>query len=162
MQELMTSDASDAINSEDVMRGQYLTFRVKDGDYGIEIRYITEIIEVQNITNVPHTPGYVKGIINLRNTIVPVIDMGLRFSMNEIECTDRTCIIVLSMKDLNIGLIVDEVREVLTIDDENLQMPPAGKGGAKNEFVKAIGMYEDRINQLLDINKVFEVEEVTA
>lgn len=151
------------LTTEDVMRGKYLTFQVHEGEYGIEINYITEIIGVQDITPVPHTHHYVKGIINLRGTIVPVIDMRLRFGHEEIEYTDRTCIIVLSMDDINIGLIVDEVQEVADIDDEKIQDPPkTTAGGVENFFIKAIGMSGDSIKQLLDINRVFEVEEVMA
>ena len=152
------------LTSEDVMKGKYLTFKVEDGDYGIEISYITEIIGVQDITSVPNTHGYVKGIINLRGTIVPIIDMRLRFGMQEIEYTDRTCIIVLSMDNMSIGLIVDEVQEVSDISDSNMQPPPHNSASniADSKFVKAIGTVETGIKQLLDINKVFEVEESLA
>ena len=92
---------------EDVMRGKYLTFLVGDVGYGIEISYVVEIISVQEITMVPHTHDYVKGIINLRGTVVPVVDMGLRFGQGEIPHTEKTCIIVLSMDDLSVGIIVD-------------------------------------------------------
>ena len=150
-----------SITAEDVMRGKYLTFKVEDGEYGIEISYVTEIIGVQDITRVPNTYEYVKGIINLRGTIVPIIDMRLRFGLPEIEYTDRTCIVVLSMDEVNIGLIVDEVQEVADIADGGIQSPPkAADGRARSFFVKAIGMVGDGVKQLLDINKIFEVDEV--
>ena len=156
----MESSTAMNLSTEDVMQGKYLTFQVQDGEYGIEIRYVTEIIGVQDITPVPHTHQYVRGIINLRGTIVPVIDMRLRFAHEEVPYTDRTCIIVLSMEDVNIGLIVDEVQEVSTIEDENIQPPPkTGGATVKSDFIKAIGMFGDSVKQLLDINKVFEVEE---
>lgn len=149
------------LTNDDVMRGKYLTFRVGEGDYGIEISYVTEIIAMQEITPVPHTRSYVKGIINLRGTIVPVIDMSLRFAHPEIEYTDRTCIIVLSMDEMSIGLIVDEVQEVADIGDENTQPPPKISGdGIKNFFIKAIGSFDENVIQLLDINVVFESDEV--
>ena len=141
----------------DGMEDKYLTFLVQDGEYGIEIQFVTEIIGVQDITPVPHTHHYVKGIINLRGTIVPVIDMRLRFSQEEAEYTDRTCIIVLSMEDMSIGLIVDEVVEVLDIDDEHIQPPPSGNSGRQNHFIKAIGTARGSVKQLLDIDRVFEV-----
>lgn len=159
MQNILALDQLGAAQ-DDEMRGKYLIMTVHDGSYGIEIEYITEIIKMQTITNVPHSPHYVKGIINLRNTIVPVIDMGMRFGQPEIEVTDRTCIIVLSLGEMNIGLIVDEVQEVLSIDDEELQAPPKARGDRmKNEFVKNICMSGDNINQLLDVSKVFEAGE---
>ena len=151
------------LTNEDVMRGKYLTFKVENGEYGIEISYITEIIGVQDITPVPNTHMYVKGIINLRGTIVPIIDMRLRFGVQEMEYTDRTCIIVLSMGDMNIGLIVDEVQEVSDIVDSSLQAPPQAQSNmADNKFVKSIGMVGASVKQLLDINKVFEVVEAVA
>ena len=146
---------------EEVMQGMYLTFRVGNGNFGIEIKYVTEIIKVLDVTFVPRTAGFIKGIINLRNTIVPVVDMSLRFGREEIEYTDRTCIVVLSLDDINVGLLVDEVREVLNINDEDLK--PCSEGtrsdDVQNDFIKAIGVSGEEINQLLDINKVFDMEE---
>jgi purine-binding chemotaxis protein CheW len=131
-----------------------------NGDYGIEINYVTEIIEVQDITPVPNTRAYVKGITNLRGTIVPVIDMRLRFGYEEIEYTDRTCIIVLSMDGSDIGIIVDEVQEVLAIEEENIQPPPKIGGDAVSKtFIKAIGISGEEVRQLIDINRIFEVDE---
>jgi purine-binding chemotaxis protein CheW len=144
---------------EDVMRGKYLTFRVKDVGYGIEISYVVEIISVQEITLVPHTHAYVKGIINLRGTVVPVIDMGMRFGQGEVEYTDKTCIIVLSLDDMSVGILVDGVQDVSDIDDENIQEPPKATGNAmKNHFIKAVGLSGGDVKQLIDVYKVFEVE----
>ena len=144
---------------EDVMRGKYLTFLVGDVGYGIEISYVVEIISVQEITLVPHTHAYVKGIINLRGTVVPVIDMGMRFGHGEIVYTDKTCIIVLSMDDMSVGILVDGVQDVSNIDDENIQEPPKTTGNStKNHFIKAVGAYGGEVLQLIDVFKVFEVE----
>lgn len=147
------------LTAEDEMRGKYLTFRVREGEYGIEISYISEIIGVQESTRVPNTYNYVKGIINLRGTIVPIIDMRLRFGFEEREYTDRTCIIVLSMDDVSIGLIVDEVQDVANIDEDSIQPPPKSHGGVEErKFIKAIGMFGGSVKQLLDINIIFEVD----
>lgn len=140
---------------DDEMHGKYLTFNVGDGEYGIEIKYITEIISVQDITPVPHTHGYLKGIINLRGTVVPVIDMRLRFTLPEIDYTERTCIIVVSMEEMTIGLIVDEVQEVVDISDANIQPPPKVTSRASNYFIRAIGAVGEGVKQLLDTEKVF-------
>ena len=156
VQALISTD----IISEDSMHGKYMCFSIKDGDYGIEISYVTEIIEVQEMTPVPKTHAYVKGITNLRGTIVPVIDMRLRFGCDEIAYTDRTCIIVLSMDDADIGIIVDEVQEVLEIDDNDIQPPPKlGSESISHSFIKAIGVSGDDIKQIIDINRIFEVND---
>jgi len=144
---------------EDVMRGKYLTFLVGDIGYGIEISYVVEIISVQEITLVPHTHTYVKGIINLRGTVVPVIDMGMRFGQGEVVYTDKTCIIVLSMDDMSVGILVDGVQDVSNIDDENIQDPPqATINTYKSNFIKAIGVVGDEVKQLIDVYTVFEVD----
>ena len=144
---------------EDVMRGKFLTFLVGDVGYGIEISYVVEIISVQEITLVPHTHAYVKGIINLRGTVVPVIDMGMRFGQGEIEYTDKTCIIVLSMDDMSVGILVDGVQDVSNIEDENIQDPPTTTGSAiKNNFIKAVGVSQGEVKQLIDVYTVFEVD----
>ena len=144
---------------EDVVRGKYLTFLVGDVGYGIEISYVVEIISVQEITLVPHTHAYVKGIINLRGTVVPVIDMGMRFGQGEILYTDKTCIIVLSMDDMSVGILVDGVQDVSNIDDENIQDPPQTTGNTtKNNFIKAVGVSAGEVKQLIDVYTVFEVD----
>jgi len=143
---------------EDVMQGKYLTFLVGDVGYGIEISYVVEIISVQEITLVPHTHAYVKGIINLRGTVVPVIDMGMRFGQGEIVYTEKTCIIVLSMDDMSVGILVDGVQDVSNIDDENIQDPPKTTGNAmKSNFIKAVGISAGEVKQLIDVYTVFEV-----
>jgi len=147
--------------TEDVMRGKYLTFLVGDVGYGIEISYVVEIISVQEITLVPHTHAYVKGIINLRGTVVPVIDMGMRFGQGEIIYTEKTCIIVLSMDEMSVGILVDGVQDVSNIDDENIQDPPKTTGSAiKSNFIKAVGLSAGEVKQLIDVHTVFEVENV--
>jgi len=143
---------------EDVMRGKYLTFLVGEVGYGIEISYVVEIISVQEITLIPHTHEYVKGIINLRGTVVPVIDMGMRFGQGEVVYTDKTCIIVLSMDDMSIGILVDGVKDVTDIDDEDIQEPPKTTGNSmKNHFIKAVGVSGGEVLQLIDVFRVFEV-----
>ena len=145
--------------TEDVMKGKYLTFLVGEVGYGIEISYVVEIISVQEITLVPHTHAYVKGIINLRGTVVPVIDMGMRFGLGEIIYTDKTCIIVLSMDDMSVGILVDGVQDVSNIDDENIQDPPKTTGNpTKNNFIKAVGVSAGEVMQLIDVYTVFEVD----
>ena len=143
---------------EDVMRGKYLTFLVGDVGYGIEISYVVEIISVQEITLVPHTHAYVKGIINLRGTVIPVIDMGMRFGHGEVVYTEKTCIIVLTLDDMSVGILVDGVQDVSNIDDDSIQDPPKITGNSmKNFFIKAVGVSGGEVKQLIDVYKVFEV-----
>jgi len=150
-------DMMDGNTTEDVMEGKYLTFLVGDVGYGIEISYVMEIISVQDITLVPHTHAYVKGIINLRGTVVPVIDMGMRFGGSEVVYTEQTCIIVLSMDDMSVGILVDGVQDVTDIEDENIQDPPTTTGNAiKNHFIKAVGVSGGEVKQLIDVYTVFE------
>jgi len=156
---IIMHDMMDVVTTEDVMEGKYLTFLVEDVGYGIEISYVVEIISVQDITLVPHTHAYVKGIINLRGTVVPVIDMGMRFGGSEVVYTEQTCIIVLSMDDMSVGILVDGVQDVTDIEDENIQDPPTTTGNAvKNHFIKAVGVSAGEVKQLIDVYTVFEYE----
>ncbi|MCL2820540.1 MAG: chemotaxis protein CheW [Oscillospiraceae bacterium] len=149
------------VSAEDVMQGKYLTFLVEKVGYGIEISYVVEIISVCDITLVPHTHAYVKGIINLRGTVVPVIDMGMRFGGAEVVYTEQTCIIVLSLDEMSVGILVDGVQDVTDIDDANIQDPPTTTGNAvKNHFIKAVGVSQGEVKQLIDVYKVFEMEEI--
>ncbi|MCL1975533.1 MAG: chemotaxis protein CheW [Firmicutes bacterium] len=155
MEAIAMDDSLIMVSAEDVMRGKYLVFYVGDNGFGLEISYVTEIIGIQNITHVPHTHHYIKGIINLRGTVVPVMDMRLRFSLGEIEYTDRTCIVVINTDDICIGLIVDEVSEVVDIADENIQPPPPTTGGGINNYIRAIATVGGHVKQLLDLEKIF-------
>ena len=149
------------VTAEDVMQGKYLTFLVEDVGYGIEISYVVEIISVQDITLVPHTHAYVKGIINLRGTVVPVIDMGMRFGGAEVVYTEQTCIIVLSMDEMSVGILVDGVQDVTDIEDGDIQDPPKTTGNSiKNNFIKAVGVSAGEVKQLIDVYKVFEMDSV--
>jgi len=109
--------------TEDTQKGKFLTFSLGAEVYGIEIKFVTEIIGMQPITEVPDLPKYVKGIINLRGKIIPVIDVRLRFKKPAVEYNDRTCIVVVDIKGIAVGLIVATVAEVLTITDQNI-VPP--------------------------------------
>lgn len=142
------------LEEEDTQRGKYLTFPLGKEIFGIEIRFVTEIIGIQSITYVPEVPAYVKGIINLRGKIIPVIDIRLKFKKDTIPYDDRTCIIVIDLKDTSIGLIVDCVSEVIDISDENIVAPPSYKTGFQNKFIKGIGKVGNDIKLLLDCEKI--------
>lgn len=144
---------------EDTQHGRFLTFTLEEVVYGIEITYVTEIIGIQSITKVPEVPNYVKGIINLRGKIIPVIDVRLKFGKEPMEYDDRTCIVVIDISEVSVGLIVDNVDEVLTIDDQDIAAPPENKTGFENRFIKGIGKAGDKVQLLLDCEKLLKADE---
>lgn len=145
---------------EDTQKGRFLTFSLGNESYGIEIKYVTEIVGIQEITEIPELPEYVKGIINLRGQIIPVMDVRLRFKKEPKEYTDRTCVIVINVKDVSIGLVVDAVAEVLTIPDENIVEPPKMNKGFYNRYIKNIGKVENDVKLLLDCEKMLTDDEL--
>jgi len=156
----MAMDFSSA--AEDTLHGKYLTFMLDQECYGMEISFITDIIQMQPIATLPEVKRYVKGIINLRGEIIPVMDVRLRFGKPEIAYTERTCVIVARTGTLCVGLIVDSVCEVIQIPDESISMPPR-INGSSNRFIKSIGKVGQEIKLLLDFEKLVaddEIEEV--
>ncbi|CAM2066430.1 Purine-binding chemotaxis protein CheW [Sulfidibacter corallicola] len=135
---------------EDTQEGKYLTFVLGDEDYGLAIRYVTEIIGIQKITPVPDLPGYIKGVINLRGKVIPVMDVRLRFRMDPRDYDARTCIVVIHAEETTVGLIVDTVSEVLEIDAEQIEEARQVRGGYGNQFMHGMGKVGDRVKILLD------------
>ena len=144
---------------EDTQHGRFLTFSIGREVFGIEIEYVTEIIGIQPITEVPEVPAYVKGIINLRGKIIPVIDVRLKFGKEPELYNDRTCIIVIDIDKVSIGLIVDNVSEVLSITDDNIVPPPDYKTGFQNRYIKGIGKVGSNVKLLLDCDKLLRDDE---
>lgn len=148
---------------EDTQKNKFLTFLVGSETYGIEIKYVREIIGIQPITEVPEVPEYIRGIINLRGKIIPVMDVRLRFKKPFMEYAERTCVIVIDVGEVSIGLIVDSVAEVLTIPDSEIVTPPeVSKGG--NKYIKGIGKAGNDVKLLLDCDKLLndnEIEDIT-
>lgn len=147
---------------EDTQKGKFLTFALGREDYGIEINYVTEIIGIQSITEIPELPNYVKGIINLRGKIIPVIDVRLRFKKPMAEYNDRTCIIVIDIRDVSVGLIVDTVAEVLSIAEQDIVPPPDGKTGFNSRYIKGIGKVGNEVKLLLDCDKLLADDEIES
>ncbi|MDR1532694.1 MAG: chemotaxis protein CheW [Clostridiales bacterium] len=143
---------------EDTTKDQYLTFDIDEETYGIEIANVKEIIGVStvSITKVPDTPVYLKGIMNLRGDIIPVIDVRTRFMKPERPYDELTCIVVIVYGNYIIGLIVDNVREVMHIDESNVFPPPNAKLNRYNQFIRNIGMTDGNINLLLDLDRFLE------
>ncbi|HPU62611.1 MAG TPA: chemotaxis protein CheW [Mobilitalea sp.] len=143
---------------DDTLGNRFLTFQLEKEVYGIEIKYVTEIIGIQSITEVPEMPAYIRGIINLRGRIIPVMDVRLRFKKNFKEYNDRTCVIVVNVDDLSIGLIVDSVSEVITIPEEDIA-PPPDMGNDGDKFIMGIGKVGNDVKLLLDCEKLLNYQE---
>jgi purine-binding chemotaxis protein CheW len=144
--------------------GKYLTFTLADEEYGIGILKIKEIIGMMQITTVPQTPEFVKGVINLRGKVIPVIDLRLRFGMESIDYTDRTCIIVVeiqgTIQTVQIGIVVDSVSEVLNIKGEEVEDTPTFGEKLNTDYILGMAKMEGGVKILLDIDRVLKAEEV--
>ena len=144
------------------LEGKYLTFALAEEEYGLEILKVREIIGIMSITAVPRTPNFVKGVINLRGKVIPVIDLRLKFGMDEAERTDETCIIVVQVGDIEMGTIVDRVSEVLDIAGENIEEAPEFGVNVSTDFILGMGKSEGRVTILLDISKVLTGDELSV
>lgn len=145
---------------EDTQEGQFLTFSLAEQEYGIEIRHVTEIIGIQRITDLPETPEYVKGVINLRGKVIPVIDVRLRFRMPERDYDERTCIVVVNISDTSVGLVVDTVSEVINIPADNIEpAPKVNQGRPAQQFVQGLAKVGEQVKILLDTQRLLFDEE---
>lgn len=146
--------------------GKYLTFTLAEEEYGIGILKIKEIIGMLPITSVPRTPDFVKGVINLRGKVIPVIDLRLRFGMGEIDYTELTCIIVVEIDGqagtVLIGIVVDSVSEVLNIKGEDVEDTPTFGTKLDTEYILGMAKMEGGVKILLDINRVLSGEELAV
>ena len=158
------SDIIEEFMEEDTQKGMYMTFKSGREHFGIAIKYVNEIIGIQKITAIPESEEYIKGLINLRGKIIPVIDVRLRFKQEPFEYTDRTCIIVVNVKNVVVGLIVEQIAEVVEIQEENIiPSPSVGKADkSQNKYVYAIGKVGDQVKLLLDPDRLLNDEEINA
>lgn len=146
---------------EDTQKGMYMTFKSGREHFGIAINYVNEIIGIQKITAIPEAEEYIKGLINLRGKIIPVIDVRLRFKQEPLEYNDRTCIIVIDVQSTVIGLIVEKIDEVVTIEDKDIEPPPKlVHGNALNKYVWGIGKTNDSVKLLLDPDKLINDDDL--
>ena len=145
---------------------QYLTFTLGEEKYAIDVSKVKEVLELVSITRVPKTPEFMKGVINLRGSVVPVIDLRLKFDLDELEDTVDTCIIVLEIKledeTIVIGAVADSVQEVIELTPENIE--PAPKIGTRlnTDFLNGMGKYNDKFLMVLNIDKVFTSEDLSV
>jgi purine-binding chemotaxis protein CheW len=144
--------------------GKYLTFALGKEEYGLEILKVREIIGYMDITAVPRTPDYVKGVINLRGQVIPVVDLRAKFSMDPTARTEQTCIIVVEIhqdgRRLSTGIVVDRVSEVLSISSDKIEEAPSFDASVHIDFILGMGKIGDSVKILLDIDKVLSAQEV--
>jgi purine-binding chemotaxis protein CheW len=147
------------------LAGKYMTFKLAREEYALEILKVREIIGLMEITHVPRTEEFVRGVINLRGRVIPVIDLRLKFGMERVVATDQTVIIVVQVltgsgQELTMGILVDEVVEVLDIAAAQIEPPPDFGSAIRTEFILGVGKAEKRVIFLLDIGRVLSGEEL--
>jgi purine-binding chemotaxis protein CheW len=140
--------------NEDTLKDRYLTFRLGKEDYGIEIRHVTEIVGIQRITEVPDMPDFMRGMINLRGQVIPVIDVRLRFHMQSRDYDERTCVIVVNLNGMAVGLIVDTVQEVREISESDVSAPPSMANDESSRYILGMGRVEEDVKILLDVTRL--------
>lgn len=146
---------------QDTMQGMYLTFELANEGYGLEIRYVTEIIGIQKVTNIPDMPEHVIGVLNLRGKVIPIIDVRLRFNLPSREYDERTCIIVINVNDNPVGLVVDQVSEVVDIAQKDIEAPSTTGKNCGN-FIQGLGKFNEQVKILLDVKALTEDEDLDA
>jgi len=143
---------------------QYLTFKLQDEIFALDISTVREVLDFTVITKVPRTPAFMRGVINLRGSVVPVIDLRLKFGMTVTEKTVNTCVIIVEVKvhdeTVILGVLADSVQEVMDLDAEHVEPAPRIGTHLKTEFIKGMGKRNDRFLMLLDIDRVFSTDEL--
>ena len=142
------------MDNEDTQKDKYLTFHLAGEDYGIEIQFVIEIIGIQSITDVPDMPSFIRGVINLRGKVIPVMDVRARFGLPDREYDDRTCIIVVNIDGTEVGLVVDEVSEVADIPEANVEPAPKTSKHNENSYIQGMGKINKDVKILLDVHKL--------
>ncbi len=160
----MAEEIKEEQMEEDSQKGMFMTFQTGKEYFGISISYVNEIVAMQPITALPEVDDYIKGLINLRGKIIPVIDVRIRFKMDPIEYTDRTCIIVIDVKSTIVGLIVEKIAEVDTIMDDDIVPPPTlgHREHEHNKYVYGLARTGDMVKLLIDPEKLIKEEVLEA
>jgi len=152
---ILLDEALEEQEANALKQSMFMTFKCGDEVFGIEIKYVEEIIQFQSITTIPEVEDYIKGLINLRGKIIPVIDVRMRFGLEPLEYTDRTCIIVINVNDTEVGLIIESIAKVATIDADDILPPPTlSHGSEQNKYVYGIGKTMEGVKLLLDPEKL--------
>ncbi|MDY6879082.1 MAG: chemotaxis protein CheW [Desulfatiglans sp.] len=149
---------------KDTREGKYLTFSLAEEEYGISILKIKEIIGMMPITAVPQTPAFVKGVINLRGKVIPVVDMRVKFGMDSVPYTERTCIVVVETSvvtdSILMGCVVDSVSEVLNIKEDDTEDTPTFGADLDTDYILGMAKIEGSVKILLDIDRVLSSDEL--
>lgn len=163
-EELLKNEETGELLEEDSQKGKFMTFQTGKEFFGISISYVNEIIAMQPIAAIPEVDDYIKGLINLRGKIIPVIDVRVRFKMEPTEYTDRTCIIVIDVKSTMIGLIVERIAGVDTIADDSIVPPPSlgRKEHEHNKYVYGLARTGDVVKLLIDPEKLIRQDDIDA
>ena len=149
-------------DDEDTQKDKFLTFQVGNEEFGISIRHVTEIIGLQKITDVPDMPGFIKGVINLRGKVIPVMDVRSRFKLESREYDDRTCIVVVNIKDKSVGLVVDRVSEVADIPESQIEPPAQIGSGTASRYIQGMGKIGEEVKILLDVDRLLYEDELES
>jgi purine-binding chemotaxis protein CheW len=153
--DLMRATAIDD-DEEDTLENRYLILKLAEEEYGVEIAHVKEIVGVPHISSIPEMPEYVVGVVNLRGSVIPVVDLRIRFHIPKLDYSDRTATVIVSHKKHLFGLVVDTVVEVLDIPANNLTPPPQVASGASHRYLRSIGRVNDNVKLLLDIETILE------
>ncbi|WP_258360083.1 chemotaxis protein CheW [Moorella sulfitireducens] len=138
---------------------QLVVFQLGDETYGVDIYHVQEIIRMQSITQIPRTPAFIEGVINLRGRIIPVIDLHKRFGLPRVEHTNNTRIMVVELGKVTVGMIVDSVSEVLRLPASSIEPPPPMISGIDVAYLKGVGKWNDQLIILLDLERVLRESE---
>ncbi len=153
-------------NALTALAGKYLTFKLDVEEFGLEILKVQEIIKMMDITRVPRTPPFVRGVINLRGKVIPVVDLRLKFDMEAKVNTDKTCVIVVTVRRSSgavvMGIIVDEVSEVLDVAGSSIEPAPEFGAAVDTSFILGMGKVAERVVTLMDVDRVLSGEDVAA
>ncbi|UCZ51705.1 chemotaxis protein CheW [Bacillus shivajii] len=136
-----------------------IVFQLKDEEYGVEVDQVKSIERVQQITRVPHAPKFVKGVINLRGVVTPIIDLRTRFGIEDVEDTNATRIIIISLGEMEVGLVVDAANDVIDIQKDTIEPPPEVVGGIEADYISGVAKLEKRLLILLNLDKVLSHDE---
>ena len=149
------------VDQFDTQKGKYMTFKSGSEYFGLEIQYVQQIIQFQTVTRIPETEDYIKGLINIRGKIIPVIDVKIRFRQEPFEYMDRTCIIVIDVKGTMVGLIVEQIADVISIDEKSIIPPPSLNQNSygRDKYVFGLVRVADEVKLLLDPEKLIRDED---
>ena len=156
----MATNTATNVDNAKVLTSQYVTFLLGEETYGISILKLNEIIAYQNCTTIPNVPGFIKGVLNLRGIVVPVIDLRERFSMERKAYDQFTVIMILDVSGRIMGLIVDAVSDVITLNEEDIKPRPNFSTGISTHFIHGMGVKDNKFIILLDVDKLLSDEEL--